>query len=339
MKNYFSLKLSLDFIKFFLWLFAIFFIFTFLTKNKDVIFPLFRNICLNENTFVLIAILIILYAIYLTLFSSAFYILMKHKKIKSGLLEAVIINLKSMLWGNIPGGIWNHIGYFTFSKEAIEKNHQNKNLTITNKEIALLPVQNLIFSVMAISILSLISFIFMIIFDHNSIKVLAPVIKQPWYMYGFLLSLILILAFIITRYKDFLNKKLAFLKKIFVNKTFVIKTVAIYFLALIFFVASFVTIYYLLVGPDKFNISFLPKLYFAYTFSWLVGFLAIPFPGGLGIREWTFSMVFQDELPVAIGFSIMLLHRVFIIFMQISLFVVLMLWLKIRNTYNHHSKK
>lgn len=69
--------------------------------------------------------------------------------------------------------------------------------------------------------------------------------------------------------------------------------------------AAFVT---LLVAVSPAHVAVLPGIG-GYSFAWLGGFLALPFPAGVGIREGLLTLLFTDVLPAPQVIALALVHR------------------------------
>lgn len=272
-----------------------FFIWRFMVKNLDK---------LNLSGFVLDPISLVLASVF-SLFSFFF---LANKL--SALYEAEIPELrlgpvfktvaKTNLFRYLPGGIWNHTGL------AIEASvSSGKSLKTTSK----LQVLNILFMVYTgalflffvlpspLNWLLIMAFLLSMLLINQGFKL----INQIWQKFGFKQKLHLV--------------ELApqLLSNILLNN----------FLFWLFNGLSFV---YFLQGLGVIKAIDLPNLIYlssSYILAWLAGFLFLPAPAGVGVREAVLGYFFSSYgFSLALGVSVSLLYRLFILGRDLLVYAV-----------------
>ena len=207
---------------------------------------------------------------------------------------------KTNLYRYIPGGLWNHAG-LAFSTAELT----GKSVKTTSK----LQFLNIIFNIYVGTL-----FLFF-------------VLPQP---YNFLLVLVFLISlFLINWSISIFNKlwtKFHFKQKIqFANITskHLFNILIHNFGFWLFNGLSFV---YFLQGLGLIeNLDIFKQVYLAsgYILSWIAGFLFIPAPQGIGIREMVLGVFFNNlGLKIVLGVSISLLYRVLLLVRDVLIYVV-----------------
>ncbi len=206
---------------------------------------------------------------------------------------------KTNLYRYLPGGVWNHAGL------AIEAAAESgKSLKTTTK----LQFLNIAFMVYV----GLLFLFFVLPFPINLALLLAFAVSLFWLnqFLGLVNRLWLSLKF---------KQKLAFVKftpkqlaNIFVNNLF-------------FWIFNGLSFVYFLQGVGlAVDINLFEQFYLgaSYVLAWLAGFLFLPAPAGLGVREMVLGYFFNKVgVSLALGVSISLLYRLFILIRDLAMFV------------------
>ncbi|OGK64864.1 hypothetical protein A2313_00580 [Candidatus Roizmanbacteria bacterium RIFOXYB2_FULL_41_10] len=206
---------------------------------------------------------------------------------------------KTNLYRYLPGGIWNHAG---LALEAASDS--GKSLKTTTK----LQFLNIAFMVYV----GLIFLFFVLPYPINLILLVALVIG--------LLSLNQLLTWLNRLWKSLkFKQELTFIKfepkelaNIFANN-------------LLFWLFNGLSFVYFLKGIGLINeVGLVKQLYLgaSYILAWIAGFLFLPAPAGLGVREAVLGY-FLDEagISLALGVSVSLLYRLFILIRDLGMFV------------------
>jgi uncharacterized membrane protein YbhN (UPF0104 family) len=68
----------------------------------------------------------------------------------------------------------------------------------------------------------------------------------------------------------------------------------------------------------------------AFSLSWIIGFIVIFAPGGLGVREGLFALLIAPIVPEALNIVISLISRIWITISEILIFLFVFLFIKLR---------
>lgn len=271
-----------------------FFIWRFLVNNFDK---------LDVSSFVFNPISLVLASV----FSLASFFFLVNKL--SALYEAEIPELrlrqvfrtvaKTNLFRYLPGGIWNHTGL------AIEASvSSGRSLKTTAK----LQILNILFMVYTGAL-----FLFFVIpFPLNWLLIIAfllslflinqgfRLVNQVWQRLGFKQKL------------HFIELAPSLLANILLNN-------------LLFWLFNGLSFVYFLHGLGVIkavNFSNLIYLSSSYILAWLAGFLFLPVPAGVGVREAFLGYFFSiGGFGIALGVSVSLLYRLFILVRDFSVFI------------------
>src|SRR3989339_139914 len=206
---------------------------------------------------------------------------------------------KTNLYRYLPGGIWNHAG---LALEAASDS--GKSLKTTTK----LQFLNIAFMVYV----GLIFLFFVLPYPINLILLVALVIG--------LLSLNQLLTWLNRLWKSLkFKQELTFIKfepkelaNIFANN-------------LLFWLFNGLSFVYFLKGIGLINeVGLVKQLYLgaSYILAWIAGFLFLPAPAGLGVREAVLGYFLAEAgISLALGVSVSLLYRLFILIRDLGMFV------------------
>jgi len=239
---------------------------------------------------------------------STFFLVLKNKQIYELELYAVRFGLlwkivcRTNLYRYIPGGIWNHAGLvMDLSKEAHITVRKSSKLQLLNLVINI--YVGLAFGVFVVPTSLAIPFILLYFLGLLLLRPLLKVLRLIW---------------------NRLFTKQVDLPEI-PNR--VLLTIVLSNLGFWLFIGlSFV---FFLKGINVFRSSNLfLDIYMAssYVLAWLAGFLFIPAPNGLGIRELVMGFFLERaQLSLTLGVSVSLLYRVFILIRDLLVYLVSLL--------------
>ena len=80
--------------------------------------------------------------------------------------------------------------------------------------------------------------------------------------------------------------------------------------------------YFLILSFYPIDLSSFPGMIGTYTIAWIIGFLSIITPAGLGVREGVLSYLLNFYLPVSIGIIVSLLARVWVTIAELIFFAI-----------------
>jgi hypothetical protein len=227
------------------------------------------------------------------------------------LLDNIRISLAKLLrivgqtnmYRYIPGGVWNHAGLGVSIRD---------NSTLSIKSASKLVVLNvflnvyvaLFFLVFLLPLPYSLLFLVMYLVSFLVLNVLFQLVNKLW-------------AFVSPKQQMTLPK-LSF------------KTLLNIFLANVgFWIATGLTFAFFVRGISLLpSLSALKYLYLvaAYNIAWACGFLFLPAPGGLGVREFVLGFFLSKvNLALAVGVSVSVLHRLLLVIRDVLVYVVLLL--------------
>ncbi|MEK9179500.1 MAG: hypothetical protein AAB893_03465, partial [Patescibacteria group bacterium] len=98
----------------------------------------------------------------------------------------------------------------------------------------------------------------------------------------------------------------------------------------LFYVSNGISFYFLIRAfYPLLNIYNLVSVISASTLGWVAGFLFVPAPSGLGVREAVTGYLLSSVINIfALGFSITLLHRILILARDVVIYVVTFVYIK-----------
>lgn len=95
---------------------------------------------------------------------------------------------------------------------------------------------------------------------------------------------------------------------------------SVYFFGL--WIAQIVGFYFLINALYPVALSKIFSLATAYTLSWIMGFIVIFTPGGLGVREGAMSLLLSPIMPTPLAIAISFIARVWITVFEIAIFFI-----------------
>jgi len=239
---------------------------------------------------------------------STFFLVLKNKQIYELELYAVRFALlwkivcRTNLYRYIPGGIWNHAGLIVdLSKEA----------HITVRKSSKLQLLNLVINI------------------YVGFAFTAFVLPTPW-----ILPFVLLYTLGLFLLRPTLEVLRIVWNKIFTKKVDLPEIpnrvlVRIFLSNLGFWLFIGLSFVFFLKGINIFRSgNFFLDIYLAssYVLAWLAGFLFIPAPNGIGIRELVMGFFLERaELSLTLGVSVSLLYRVFILIRDLLVYLVSLL--------------
>lgn len=290
-------------------------------KNKNKVFKLFR-IILSIASFVFVFFLIYknksdLSNLDITLLPKAcvisiipsfiamffqikeLHLILQSENINLPYKDVLFIVAKSNVARYIPGGVWNHVSIGFDLKDKVKKQ-------LSAKKIA----KVLILNTVIILISGLIFLIFFI---------------PKYYVLFYLVFYIVILVSIIKIFKKF-----------FLDSNTVVLSLA-YICSVIFWVFSALSFFLfcvLLTRSIGLDLSDSVKIGASFVVSWVIGFLAIPIPSGLGVREFVMEILLkQVQSFIDIGATFSLSYRFLILFRDLMILIfayILVSWSKLK---------
>lgn len=246
-----------------------------------------------KNIFILISVVVVYILVYFV-FSYAWCIQLKEKYTLFKFKDSVSIIGRSQIGKYLPGNVGHFLGRLVLLPSYINKADVSYIMFIEN-----------IVMLVSSSVLGCLYMFYFDFFDELE-------------LYGVSLSVFGVIAFSLLVYILFkmLRRKFKFLK---ISNIILLK---ILFLS---FVSSFiggVAIYllvYLYVGD--FSITYL-QCVFGFALSFLVGFITPGAPGGVGVRELTFVMLFKGFITEPIALEVIFTFRVLTVVGDILLFIM-----------------
>jgi len=224
--------------------------------------------------------------------SSGWYLITKKFNADIGFAKSFTYWIYSQLGKYIPGKIWIPVSrsYF-YEKEGISL-----------KRTTFLFLLETVFSATSACIISL---LFLILYKSEVLE---------RYLFLFLVFVVAFCVFLHPKiFFMVINFLLRLLKK---NKLegvsftyfYVLKVLFIYFLAWGLLGIGF---YFIASSVFSIGIEYVPLFIAALSFSFVIGYLAVFAPAGLGVREGMLILVLSSVLPVAVSTAISVLIRVF----------------------------
>lgn len=193
----------------------------------------------------------------------------------------------NMIARYIPGGVWNHV-----DAAVMLKNASKNSLLRSGKLVALEMYWRVIFGYLFCGI---------ILFEKN----------PQW----FIASLVIITVIIYVMSRRYPAVYLYSIQALFEQGLS----------NLLFYVASGISFVFLYASFQPF-IQTVAKVYYitaAYGLSWIGGFLFLPAPSGLGVRETIMATLMSKIGTVfTLGFSLVLVNRLLVLLRDIGMFVI-----------------
>jgi uncharacterized membrane protein YbhN (UPF0104 family) len=144
---------------------------------------------------------------------------------------------------------------------------------------------------------------------------------------------------IIVLYPPILSRITNFILKLFKKREIQIDIsypqilrISVYFFGL--WIAQIIGFYLLISSIYPISIANIFTLSAAYTLAWIVGFVVVIVPGGLGVREGMMSLLLSPILPIPLAIAISFIARVWITIFEL---VVFFLGLTIQRKINARS--
>lgn len=201
----------------------------------------------------------------------------------------------------MPGGIWFALGRVYLGK--------SKKLNAEAVAISVVIETGLTF--LGCILLFLLSIIFSRQQTFTNTFFLIPI---------FLLFLILLQPSVLNR---LINIALRIFKRPMINlemSYFQLLKLSMYFLG--FLIAQIIGFYFLINSIYPVAVSQIFELAAAYILSWMIGFVAIFAPGGLGVREGAMTLLLSPMLPTPLAIAISFIARVWLMIFEIAMFFV-----------------
>lgn len=285
--------------KFTLFALALLFSGIFIYKNWDT----FRSLSWRFSAEYML--LSFVFSLLLTLINAlSLSLVLKREKINISLGNIYRFFANSNIYRHIPGGMWNHTGLGVLIAE--------KAGTSIKTAIKLVMV-NLGFQVYA-------AFFFAVFF-------------LPWYLGLFFLILLIALLLSVNYVFLVINK---IWRKLFKKQKMILPTFSkkelfkLLGLNVIFWAACGVSFAFFVEGLGlRFNTLEFIKVSAAYVLAWTAGFLFIPAPSGMGVREFVLGYLLTGmNVSLVIGVSTSLLYRLLLLFRDFFLLLLLLFWRK-----------
>ncbi|OGC76441.1 MAG: hypothetical protein A2145_03980 [candidate division Zixibacteria bacterium RBG_16_40_9] len=281
-------------------------IFLFLFKNLYVNWKQIPWQNIKFNYFFLLSSIILLF-INFFLGSYSWFLIMRNMKEKLSFKKSMKIIAKSQLAKYIPGGIWQTLGrVYLMERENISK---------TKVLIgSLVEIQFVVFTALI--------FYFLIFFSGWRPKFLAQVYQDYK-----IISLILVLVLLVSFHPKFIKGLVGFLGRVFKMSTYEInlKWKDVFLLLGVFFSAWVIqgTAFFLLLNSIyKTPLNFFIAIVGSHIISWIMGFLVLFAPGGMGVREGVLAVLLKTFLPLPIALGISLLSRVWTVVCEVILALI-----------------
>ena len=267
-------------------LIALGFVFLFLKKN----WPEITNAQLKPDFFYLsLAVVASLLSILFTALAVRYTLLLENVHIP--LRKLLRIVGQTNMYRYIPGGIWNHAGLGVYIRD---------NSTLSIKSASKLVVLNVFLNVYV----ALFFLVFLLPLPYSLLFLVMYVVS--FLVLNVLFQLINKLWVLISPKQQMTLPKLSF------------KTLLNIFLANVgFWIATGFTFAFFVRGLSLLpSLSVFKYLYLvaAYNIAWACGFLFLPAPGGLGVREFVLGFFLAKvNLALAVGVSVSVMHRLFLV--------------------------
>ena len=131
------------------------------------------------------------------------------------------------------------------------------------------------------------------------------------------------------RFKGKINEILKFLTEIKLRKTFLLKALSIQFASWIIF--SFATYILFRFSPTNHNIIVILS---AIVTSWLVGYLSVITPMGLGVREGAMALFLSNFLPTGYAVVIPVVSRLLIVMVELVNAILWLIYRRMKSSDN-----
>ncbi|UCG92403.1 MAG: flippase-like domain-containing protein [candidate division WOR-3 bacterium] len=144
---------------------------------------------------------------------------------------------------------------------------------------------------------------------------------------NFYFAIPIFFMFLIVLYPPLLNRLLNVAMRVLKRPAITLRISYIRLLRLSFYffglwLAQIIGFYFLINSMYPIALSKLFNLAAAYTLSWMVGFIVIFAPAGLGVREGTMSLLLSPILPMPLAIAISFIARVWITVFEIAIFFI-----------------
>lgn len=218
--------------------------------------------------------------------------------VRLGLASYLATLSRTNLYRYIPGGIWNHAGLAMLIKDQSHR---------TGKSVTKLVVFNLFMNILA-------GLLFL--------AIVLPFPYMPLYLLLYVVCLLLLNAFF--RFVQLVWRLIFQRLPMHLPALSVADLAKILLANILFWLLSGLSFLVFLraLGVDLFD-GVYQELYIisSYIIAWVAGFLFLPAPGGLGVREFVLGYLLSRlNYVVAVGVSLSILHRLFIIVRDLMLF-------------------
>jgi hypothetical protein len=249
----------------------------------------------------------IVVCLFLLFLSSLVYVykifLLSRPVARISLTELLLSITKANFLKYIPGGVWNHIGIFVELNSHVLSRSVSANLVLIN---------------ILLTVTSALAFTY---------RVLPVYIYLPLAMVGF--SFFFILSKLLKKTRGKIKYK--HFKKVI---NYLIKQPTVIFYSLLTSILYFIlhgtafAFFLLALTPNRASVTSITSIMHGYILSWLAGFLFLPAPAGIGVREFVLTRLIKALPSASVMVSISVLFRIFIILKDTLLFIFLTIFLK-----------
>jgi uncharacterized membrane protein YbhN (UPF0104 family) len=113
-----------------------------------------------------------------------------------------------------------------------------------------------------------------------------------------------------------------------------LKNLRLSFWFFILWFAQIIGFYFLINAIYYIPLSRIPNLAAAYALSWLIGYIVIFAPGGLGVREGTMTFLLSSVLPTPLAIVISFITRIWITLFEVLVFFIGLIIMKVLGKKN-----
>ena len=229
------------------------------------------------------------------------YMILKKAKINISVTKALKIWLISNTSRYIPGSIWQYVGRVEMARVKANLD-RNKTLSSLLLEIFLVLTAGVLMSALSFS----------------SVK--SEEFRIPYWIYLLPFPLVFLHPFFANKILNFLIK---FLKKGKVKYQLSLSlkdTLLIFPYFLLNFILNGIALFFLSAAiTGNFNLS-LPSLIGFYALAWVIGYVTILSPGGIGVTEVSLAFLLGLQIPVAVASLVAVVYRFLLTIAELIVF-------------------
>lgn len=274
----------------FLSLVSIAIIFKILYENIDKI----EHIEFSYQNILIFLFLIIWGLIGYSLFAYTWIVQLKHKYSEFTYLMSLKIIATTQINKYLPGNIGHFIGRYYMSKKYISK----LDFTYT------LLIENIIFVIAS----CIIGSIYIYFFD------ISKLLKEINFIYVLMsLSALFLLALL---FIVFLKKNIGFIN---LNFKIILKLIILFCIISTFGGLSIYIIFNVINTSSNINLLLCIS---AFSLSFLIGFIVPGAPGGIGIREYTFTLLFSPFVEAVYAMETIIIFRIISVCTDLALYII-----------------